>query len=73
MIQKLGFAIAIMLLPLIYMTVGAVLGLWGPGKFSTEIQASVVATVVSGTLGAMVGFFWGSSSGSAQKTENVTK
>ena len=69
MSQKLGFIVALLLLPLIYMTVATVLGLVGTTKFSTEIQSMVVTAVVSGTLGTMVGYFLGSSSGSAQKTE----
>ena len=71
MSQKLGFIVAVLLLPLIYMTVATVLGLIGTTKFSTEIQSMVVTAVVSGTLGTMVGYFLGSSSGSAQKTEQL--
>lgn len=73
MSQKLGFIVAMVLMPLVYMTVATVLGLLGSTKFSTEIQSMVVTAVVTGTLGTIVGYFMGSSAGSAQKTELLSK
>ena len=73
MSQKLGFIVAMVLMPLVYMTVATVLGLVGTTKFSTEIQSMVVTAVVTGTLGTIVGYFMGSSAGSAQKTELLSK
>jgi adenine/guanine phosphoribosyltransferase-like PRPP-binding protein len=54
------------LLPLVYMTVGAVLFL---DKFSDDMRAMVIGTVVSGTLAAIVAYWLGSSFGSARKTD----
>lgn len=73
MSQKFGFIVAMVLMPLIYLTVATVLGLVGSTKFSTEIQSMVVTAVVTGTLGTIVGYFLGSSAGSAQKTELLSK
>lgn len=73
MSQKFGFIVAMVLMPLIYLTVATVLGLVGSTKFSTEIQSMVVTAVVTGTLGTIVGYFLGSSAGSAKKTELLSK
>jgi uncharacterized membrane protein YeaQ/YmgE (transglycosylase-associated protein family) len=64
-----AFWISILLLPLIYLTVGTVLGLFGSAVFSSEIQAAVVSAVVSGVLGSLTGFWLGSSFGSQKKTD----
>ena len=73
MSQKLGLVFTVLVMPLVYITVLAVLGLVGQTKFSTEIQSMAVTAVISGTLGSMVGFWLGSSAGSAQKTEMLNK
>lgn len=61
-----AFLVTVLLMPLIYMTVGAVL--FNDG-WSTEIRAAVVAAVVSGALAALTGFWLGSSFSSQRKDE----
>lgn len=68
-----AFWITILLLPLIYGTVGTVLGLVGSVIFSTEVQIMVVSTVVSGLLGAIAGYWLGTSWSSSRKTELLNK
>lgn len=69
MLKNPAFWITLFLLPLVYITVFAVLGLVGTAVFSSEIQAAVVSAVVSGVLGSTVGFWMGSSFGSQKKTD----
>lgn len=64
--KNLALWITLALLPLVYMTVSAVL--FGT-DWPTEIRAMVVASVVSGVLGAVTGFWLGSSFGSQRKDE----
>jgi len=71
MFRNPAFWVSLLLLPLVYMTVGSVLGLLGTTVFSTEIQAAVVSAVVSGVLGALTGFWLGSSWGSQKKTDSA--
>ena len=61
-----AFLVSLLLLPLVYVTVGAVL--FGEG-WDNEIKAMVVAAVISGVLGAVTGYWLGTSFSSARKTE----
>jgi len=54
------------LLPLVYMTVGAVVFADG---WPAEVRAMVVAAVVTGVLGGVTGYWLGTSASSARKTE----
>jgi hypothetical protein len=54
------------LLPLVYMTVGAVLFREG---WSQDVKAMVVASIVSGVVGAITGYWLGTSFSSARKDE----
>lgn len=53
------------LLPLVYRVTFTVLD----GPFPMEIKSMVVGAVVSGVLGAMAGFWLGTSASSARKNE----
>lgn len=68
-----AFWITLLLLPLIYIVVFSVLGLVGSIVFSTEIQIMVVSSIISGLLGAITGFWLGTSWSSARKTELAAK
>lgn len=57
--------VAFAILPLVYMTVAAVL--FG-ADWTTEIKAMVVSSIISLVLGSVTGFFLGTSYGSQQKT-----
>lgn len=64
-----AFWITLILVPLVYIVVLTVLGLLGTTIFSTEIQIMVVSSIISGLLGAITGFWLGTSWSSARKTE----
>jgi len=64
-----AFYITVMLLPLVYLVVLSVLGLVGTAVFTAEIKAMVIAAVISGVLGAITGFWLGTSFSSQRKDE----
>jgi muramidase (phage lysozyme) len=69
--------VTLILVPLIYLTVMSVLGIhvpWGDGTLSSvvfpaEVQAMTVASIISGVLGGIMGFWLGTSFSSQRKTE----
>lgn len=62
-----AFVVTLLLLPLVYMTVGAVLF---TDKFSDDMKAMVIGAVISGLLvGALTSYWFGTSASSARKTE----
>ena len=66
--RNLALWVTAALLPLVYMTVGAVL--FGEG-WDNDVRAMVVASVVSGILGAVTGYWLGTSFSSARKDERA--
>jgi len=68
-----AFWITLTLLPLVYLVVLSVLGFVGSVLFSIEIQIMVVSSIISGLLGAISGFWLGTSWSSARKTEIANK
>lgn len=64
--RNLALWVTGLLLPLVYMTVAAVL--FGDG-WSTDVKAMVVAAVVTGALGGITAYWLGTSAGSAKKTD----
>ena len=58
-------AVTAAILPLVYWVIWRVL----TGPFSIEVQSMVVGAVVSGGLGAVTGFWLGSSASSQRKDE----
>jgi membrane protein DedA with SNARE-associated domain len=56
---------AVLILPLVYMVVAAVM--FGEG-WTNDIRAMVVSSIISLVLGSITGFFLGTSYGSQQKT-----
>jgi len=65
-----AFVVTSMLMPLVYLTVTAVLFKDG---FSAEVKSMVIATVVSGILGAISGFWLGTSFSSQKKDDALLK
>ena len=57
--------VAVLILPLVYMVVAAVM--FGEG-WTNDIRAMVVSSIISLVLGSITGFFLGTSYGSQQKT-----
>jgi len=53
-----AFLIALLLLPLVYMIVGSVVGLFGEG-FSPDVRAAIANGIVGLILGSIVGFYYG--------------
>lgn len=64
--RNMALLVTVMLLPLVYMTVSAVLF---TGDWTSETKAMVVAAVISGVLGAITGYWLGTSFSSARKDE----
>lgn len=62
--------VAFAILPLVYMTVAAVL--FG-ADWTMEIKAMVVSSIISLVLGSVTGFFLGTSYGSQQKTSMLAE
>lgn len=58
MIQSPSFWIALLMLPLVYMIVGAVVGLWGVG-FSDDVRAAIANGVVGMIIGGLIGYYYG--------------
>ncbi|MBP6676780.1 MAG: hypothetical protein KAY54_03690 [Burkholderiaceae bacterium] len=53
-----SFVIAVALLPLVYMIVGAVVGLFG-APFSEDVRAAIANGIVGLILGGLIGYYYG--------------
>jgi muramidase (phage lysozyme) len=49
-----------LMLPIVYLIVGAVIGLWGKMTLSGEVTASIITGIVTLVIGGASGFYWGS-------------
>lgn len=65
-----GFVVACLLIPLIYIVVSRVMFADG---YSEQLKTVVVTAILSGLLGALTGFYFGSSLSSARKDELAAK
>lgn len=68
--RNMALWVTLLLLPLVYMTVASVLFLEG---WTSETKAMVVAAVISGALGAITGYWLGTSFSSAKKDDLLRK
>lgn len=50
---------ALALVPLAYIIVGSVVGLWGSATWSDELRAAIGSAVISLVVGGMAGYYWG--------------
>lgn len=73
-VEKLGgfwrspsFAALALLLPLAYMIVGSVSGLWGYSAWSDDVRAAISTAVVSLIIGGAAGYYWGAATGAGQR------
>jgi len=66
--RNMALWVTLLLLPLVYGTVGAVL--FGP-NWSDDVRAMVVSSVVTGVLGGIMGYWLGTSFSSARKDERA--
>ena len=53
-----SFVVALGLLPLVYMVVGAVVGLFG-APFSEDVRAAIANGIVGLILGGLIGYYYG--------------
>lgn len=74
-VEKIGgfwrspsFAALALLLPLAYMIVGSVAGLWGYSAWSDDVRAAISTAVVSLIIGGAAGYYWGAATGSRKAT-----
>lgn len=54
-----SFWFLVLSLPLVYMIVGSIAGLWGYSAWSDDVRASLSTAVVSLVIGGAAGYFWG--------------
>lgn len=66
--RNMALWVTLLLLPLVYLVVGAVV-FSSKDAFSQDVKAMVVAAVISGVLGAITGYWLGTSFSSAKKDE----
>ena len=62
-----SFAALALLLPLAYMIVGSVSGLWGYSAWSDDVRAAISTAVVSLIIGGAAGYYWGAATGAGQR------
>lgn len=62
MLHSPSFWITLFLLPLVYMVVGSVVGLWG-GEWPSDVRAAIATAVVSLIVGGAAGYYWGQTTG----------
>ena len=61
-----SFLATILMLPLVYLLVGAIVGLWGHLELSPEVTASIITGIVTLIIGGASGYYWGSTTKSNQ-------
>lgn len=55
-----SFWALLLLLPLAYMIVGSLIGVWGTAQWSQDVQASIATGVITLIVGGAAGYYWGS-------------
>jgi putative chitinase len=60
MLHSPSFWVTLALLPLVYMVVGSVVGLWGE-SWPSDVRAAIATAIVSLVVGGAAGYFWGTS------------
>mgnify|MGYP002141976076 FL=1 len=53
-----SFWVTLALLPLVYLVVGSVVGLWGE-KWPSDVRAAIATAIVSLIVGGAAGYYWG--------------
>lgn len=54
-----SFVVALVLLPLVYMIVGSLVGMWGAAQWSDDVRAALAGSVVGSVIGGLVGYYFG--------------
>jgi putative chitinase len=70
--QSPSFVALCLFLPLVYLVMGAVIGLYGTLQLSAEVTASIITGIVTLIIGAGTGYYFGSTT-SRNKPEGVPK
>ena len=58
LLQSASFWVTLALLPLVYMVVGSIVGLWG-SEWPSDVRAAIATAVVSLIVGGAAGYYWG--------------
>ena len=58
LLQSASFWVTLALLPLVYMVVGSIVGLWG-NEWPSDVRAAIATAVVSLIVGGAAGYYWG--------------
>lgn len=67
-----SFWALLLLLPLVYLIVGAMVGLYGSLALSAEVTASIITGIVTLVIGGAAGYYWGSAT-SANRPQPVDR
>jgi putative chitinase len=59
MLKSPSFWVGLALLPLVYLFVGSLIGLWGDASWSDDVRAGLAGSIVSAILGGLVGYYFG--------------
>jgi len=54
-----SFWALLLLVPLVYMLVGSLIGLWGTASWSDDVRAGLAGSIISAIIGGAVGYYWG--------------
>jgi muramidase (phage lysozyme) len=65
-----SFWITLALLPLVYLVVGSVVGLWGD-SWPSDVRAAIATAIVSLIVGGAAGYYWGQTTSRNRTTEKV--
>jgi muramidase (phage lysozyme) len=55
-----SFWALLLLLPLAYMVVGSLIGVWGTAQWSDDVRASIATGIITLIVGGAAGYYWGS-------------
>jgi hypothetical protein len=58
MLHSPSFWVTVLLIPLVYLVVGSVVGLWGK-EWPSDVRAAIATAVVSLIVGGAAGYYWG--------------
>ncbi len=70
--QSPSFVALCLMLPLVYLIMGAVIGLYGKLELSAEVTASIITGIVTLIIGAGTGYYFGSTT-SRNKPEGIPR
>ncbi|MEY5099149.1 MAG: hypothetical protein RJA36_1868 [Pseudomonadota bacterium] len=54
-----SFWALLLLVPLVYLLVGSLIGLWGTASWSDDVRAGLAGSIISAVIGGAVGYYWG--------------